>query len=346
MKRAVQAVPALWSVLAALVVSVLLLLLAGAPPFQSLRLVLVGAVGDGGRIADTLMSWAPLTLASAGLVVTFTAGLWNIGVEGQVIAGAIGATWAARTVPGPAPVVITAAIAAGLVGGAVWALLAGVLKTRGGVNEIFGGLGLGFVAQALATYLIIGPWKRAGIASTSGTDLFRKEAWLPTVGSTRLSPVALVVAVAAVVVVWALLRGTRFGLRLKAVGANPASARLLGVPTEATILRAFALGGGLAGVAGAILATGIQHKLVPAVAGGRGFLGILVVLLAGFRTVWVAPIALFFAVVSVGSAQLQLRLDLDSSIGGVLQGILVLFVILIGGWQAIRRRESTAGEEP
>ncbi len=338
MKRAFRAVPAVWSVLAALVVSVGLLALAGAPPFEALVLVLDGAVGDGGRMADTLMSWVPLTLASAGLVVTFVAGLWNIGVEGQVIAGAIGATWAARTIPGDGLVVIPAALAVGVVAGAVWALAAGVLKTRGGVNEIFGGLGLGFVAQSLATYLIIGPWKRAGIASTSGTEPFREEVWLPTVGGTRLSPVAVLLAVAVIFLVWALLRGTRFGLRLKAVGANPASARLLGVPTEATVLRAFALGGGLAGLAGAVLATGIQHKLVPAIAGGRGFLAILVVLLAAYRIVWVAPIALFFAILSVGSAQLQLRLDLDSSIGGVLQGILVLFVILIGGWQALYRR--------
>jgi len=337
-KRAFRAVPAVWSVLAALVVSVGLLALAGAPPFEALVLVLDGAVGDGGRMADTLMSWVPLTLASAGLVVTFVAGLWNIGVEGQVIAGAIGATWAARTIPGDGLVVIPAALAVGVVAGAVWALAAGVLKTRGGVNEIFGGLGLGFVAQSLATYLIIGPWKRAGIASTSGTEPFREEVWLPTVGGTRLSPVAVLLAVAVIFLVWALLRGTRFGLRLKAVGANPASARLLGVPTEATVLRAFALGGGLAGLAGAVLATGIQHKLVPAIAGGRGFLAILVVLLAAYRIVWVAPIALFFAILSVGSAQLQLRLDLDSSIGGVLQGILVLFVILIGGWQALYRR--------
>ncbi len=338
MKRALRAVPAVWSVLAALVVSVGLLALAGAPPFEALVLVLDGAVGDGGRMADTLMSWVPLTLASAGLVVTFVAGLWNIGVEGQVIAGAIGATWAARTIPGDGLVVIPAALAVGVVAGAVWALAAGVLKTRGGVNEIFGGLGLGFVAQSVATYLIIGPWKRAGIASTSGTEPFREEVWLPTVGGTRLSPVAVLLAVAVIFLVWALLRGTRFGLRLKAVGANPASARLLGVPTEATVLRAFALGGGLAGLAGAVLATGIQHKLVPAIAGGRGFLAILVVLLAAYRIVWVAPIALFFAILSVGSAQLQLRLDLDSSIGGVLQGILVLFVILIGGWQALYRR--------
>jgi ABC-type uncharacterized transport system permease subunit len=108
---------------------------------------------------------------------------------------------------------------------------------------------------------------------------------------------------------------------------------------------AFLLCGGLA-PAGAILVSGVFHKLVPSVSGGYGFLGILVVLLAGYRAAWIAPISFFFAAVAVGSTQLSLRLDLDSSLGGVLQGVLVLFVILFGGWRARRTRWRTALMEP
>ena len=333
----------------ALVVSVVLLQLAGAPPFEALRLLGDGSVGSLAKISDTLSAWVPLTLAAAGLVVTFAAGLWNIGVEGQVVAGAIAATWVAREMPGSAPVVITLMLVAGVVGGLLWALLAGVLKTRGGVNEIFGGLGLDFVASGLAIYLIIGPWKREGIASTSGTDLFRPEAWMPTVGDAQIPVIPVVLTVFAVVLVYVLMRGTRFGLRLKAVGKNRRSAHLLGIPTERYTLAAFMVCGALAGLAGAILVSSVFHKLVPAVSGGYGFLGILVVLLAGYRAAWIAPIALFFAAVAVGSTQLSLRLDLDSSLGGVLQGVLVLLVILLGGWRAVRSRRSTehaAQEEP
>ena len=102
-------------------------------------------------------------------------------------------------------------------------------------------------------------------------------------------------------------------------------------------MRAFLVGGGLAGLAGAVIVTGVQHKLVPAIAGGRGFLAVLVVLLAGVLARWVGPIALFFAIISVGSSQLQLRLDLDSSLGAVIQGLLVLAAVLFGGWFAKRR---------
>jgi simple sugar transport system permease protein len=334
------------AVLLALGFTSLLIVAAGASPIESFRLLWEGSVGTSDKLANTLMTWVPLVLASAGLVVTFSAGLWNIGVEGQIVMGAVAASWVAREVHVGTPTIITVALLAGLVGGLLWGLLAGALRVYGRVNEIFGGLGLDFVATGFVVYLVIGPWKRAGIASTSGTDPFPREAWLPTIGN-KLAPIAVILAVLAVVGVYLLMRGTYFGLRLKAVGANPASAFIVGIRTHRYLLAAMAIGGALAGVAGTIQAIGFQHKLVPAISGGYGFLGILVVLLAAYRAALIAPIAFFFVMISVGSSQLSLRLGLDSSIGGVIQGSLVLIAILVGGWQVqqrARRRSDPAAE--
>ena len=151
-------------------------------------------------------------------------------------------------------------------------------------------------------------------------------------------------AMAGVALVYILMRGTRFGLKLKAVGRNPRSAFLLGIPTSRYMLGAFALCGALAGIGGAVQAIGFHHKLIPSVSGGYGFLAILVVLLVANRAAWIAPVALFFIALSVGSTQLTLRLDVDSAIGGVVQGILVLFVVLGAGWQAWRVRKREAAE--
>jgi simple sugar transport system permease protein len=323
----------------ALVFASLLLLLIGASPLDAFQLLIEGAFGTSAKLSDTLMAWVPLALSAAGLLITFAAGLWNIGIEGQIVAGAIAAAWVARGLQLPSPLLITLTLLGGLIGGALWGLLAGVLRTFGRVNEIFGGLGLNFVAQGLAIYLIIGPWKRAGVASTSGTEPFVEAAWLPTLPGVSFAPIAIVLTVIGVIAVYGLLRGTLFGLRLKAVGRNMRSAFLLGIPTSRYMLAAFALCGALAGLAGAIQATGFHHKLVPSISGGYGFLGILIVLLSGFRAAWVAPIALFFAMITIGSTQLQLRLDLDSALGGVLQGVLVLLVLLAQGWRAKRARE-------
>jgi simple sugar transport system permease protein len=342
-----SAVPTLVALVIALAAGVALLVAVGAPPLEALWLLVQGSFGSASKISATLLAWSPLLLASAGLVITFAAGLWHIGVEGQLIMGGIAATWVARSLAGPVWIVIPATIVAGAVGGLLWAVLAGVLKTHGHVHEIFGGLGLDFVAAGLATYLVIGPWKRAGVASTSGTDIFREEAWMPEFhalgGDWPVIPVLL--GLVAVLVVWFLLRGTLFGLRLKAVGSNSYSSFLLGIPTNRYMLGAFALGGALAGIAGTVQVTAFHHKLVPAVSGGYGFLGILVVLLAGFSAVWIAPIALFFVGISVGSTQLDLRLGLDSAFGGVLQGIIVLFVMFGGAWSARHSKGSLVPQE-
>jgi ABC-type uncharacterized transport system permease subunit len=343
--RARRLLSALLPLATALAVGVLLLVSVKAPPLEALKLIFDGALGSLGGLSSTLMAWVPLVLAAAGLVVTFAAGLWNIGIEGQIVMGAIAATLVARTVEAPSGVVLPLMCLAGMLGGLLWGLLVGVLRVKGRVNEIFGGLGLDFVATGLVVYLVIGPWKRAGSASTSGTDLFPREAWLPTTGKLTASWVALALAATAVVLIYFLMRGTYFGLRLRAVGANPRSAFLMGISTNRHLLGAFVICGALAGLGGALHASGFHHKLVPAVSGGYGFLGILVVLLAGFGARWIAPIALFFAVISVGSTQLQLGLQLDSALGGVLQGVLVLFTLLAGGWQLRRAYRSRHGSE-
>jgi ABC-type uncharacterized transport system permease subunit len=312
----------------------IILLVSGAPPFEAYVQIAKGAVGSLDNISDVLVAWVPLLLAAAGVLVTFAAGLWNIGVEGQIVLGAILTTWVLRllqeTALSPALIIVLAMIA-GITGGALWAALAGVLKTFGGVNEIFGGLGLDFVATALTLWLIFGPWKRPGIGSMSGTEPFPDRLALPTVGGLRLSLWSLGLGLLAVIVVYVLLERTYFGLRLKAVGQNGRAAFLLGVPTWQYGLLAFLFCGGLAGLAGAIQVTSVYHRLIPSISSGYGFLGLMIGMLILYRAIWVAPVALFFAALNIGSIQLPIVLRLDSTLSGVLQGALVLFVLLVEG---------------
>ena len=159
----------------ALVLTTIILLAAGAPPARRLPGDHQGRRWSWSSFSDVLVAWVPLLLAASGVLVTFAAGLWNIGVEGQIVMGAVLTTWVLRLLQDsslPPALVIILAMLAGMVGGALWAVLAGVLKTFGGVNEIFGGLGLNYVAAALYLWLIFGPWKRPGHGSMSGTVPF------------------------------------------------------------------------------------------------------------------------------------------------------------------------------
>lgn len=322
-----------------LVLTTLALFAVGADPWQAYRAMWNGAFGDPVKIGNVVLAWVPLLLASVGLLITFTAGLWNIGIEGQIVFGAIFTAWAARSLDLPAPVLIPILFIAGAVGGALWALLAGVLKTYGHVHEIFGGLGLNFVATGITLYLILGPWARAGIASTSGTELFRPAAWLPTLpNGLPVGPIEIIVSLASLALVYLALRGTLWGLKLKAIGKNTRSAFWLGIPTNVYMLGAFALCGAFAGMAGTVQAIGVWHRLIPSISGGYGYLGILVVLLSGFQAVGLPFVAFFFAAVTKGSVSLPLDMQLDSSLGGVLQGIIVLLVVLSQGVRARRQR--------
>jgi simple sugar transport system permease protein len=322
------------AIILALLFTTLVLLVAGAPPIEAFRHIILGSVGSVGKISDVLVAWVPLLLATAGLLVTFSAGLWNIGIEGQITLGAIFTTGALRALQEssvPPAASIAVAVLAGAVGGALWALLAGALKTYGGVNEIFGGLGLDFVATALTLWLIFGPWKRPGVGSMSGTEPFDEILWLPLFPGLRLSPWALVIGLGGIVVVYLLLQGTYFGLKLKAVGRNHRAAFLSGIPTSRYMMLSFLICGSLAGLAGAVQVTAVYHRLIPSISSGYGWLGLLVSMLVNFQVVPAAFVAFFFAALNIGSIQLPIVLKLDSTLSGVLQGSLVLFVLAMEG---------------
>jgi general nucleoside transport system permease protein len=319
------------ALLVALLITTIILVAVGAPPLKAFWSIIKGSFGSMRNIVAVLITWSPLLLTTAGVLITFAAGLWNIGMEGQMTLGAIFATGMLRMLQNsnlPPALIIALGILAGIVGGAFWASLAGALKTFGGVNEIFGGLGLNFVATALTIYLVFGPWKRPGVGSMSGTQPFDKSLWLPTLPGTELSIYSLVISILVIVIVYFLLRGTYFGLRLKAVGKNPKAAFRMGVPTWQYSMFAFLLCGAFAGLAGGIQVAGVYHRLLPNISNGYGFLGLLVAMLINYQAIWAAPIAILFAALNIGSVQLQIQYKLDSSFAGVLQDLLVLMVLL------------------
>jgi simple sugar transport system permease protein len=318
------------SLLVALICIAIVIMLAGAAPLQVAMSLWEGAFGTEDQLARVIATLAPLVLCCSGLIFTFAAGLYNLGIEGQITLGAISATGILRLGQEglPASVVIVLAILAGGIGGALWGLLAGVLHVYGRINEIFAGLGLNFVAQGLGLYLIFGPWKRAGVASMSGTELFPASLWLPTLGQTEASPIALGISLLALIATVVVMRGTYFGLQLRAVGQNSRAAFILGVPAIQRLMSGFGLCGALAGIAGALQVLAVFHRLIPNISSNLGFLALLVVMLVSFNPLWILPIAFFFSALNVGSLQLPLSLQLESSLAGVIQGMLVLLVLL------------------
>ncbi len=332
------------AILAALLFTTFVLILAGAPPLQAYQQMIYGMVGAPkdfpslDNIANVVQSWLPLLITTAGLLVTFAAGLWNIGIEGQIILGAIATTWILRIFQDstlPVGLILFLATLAGMIGGMLWASLAGALKTFGSVNEIFGGLGLNFVAGAAVLWLIYGPWRRPGVASLSGTVQFPARLNLPTLATFHISIWSLSLGIISIALIYILLRGTYIGLRLKAIGKNIRAAYTMGVPTWQYMMLSFAICGAFAGLTGSLQVTAVYHRLLPSISSGYGYLGLLIAMLINYRAIWVAPVALFYAALNIGSIQLPISLRLDSNLAGVLQGVMVLFVLLADG---VRKR--------
>lgn len=284
------------------------------------------------KLGNVVEFWIPLVLVSMGLVVTFRAGLWNIGVEGQIVMGGLFAAGAAFSLADlPALLLVPLCLIAAMIGGALWALLAGVLRTRFGVNEIFGGVALNALANQITLQLIASPWRPTDSDKAQYSRDIPEAAMLPGIDRTfDVSLLALILAGVAIVVVLLLLNGTRWGLNLKATGHNARSALLLGVPVGASALGAMALCGGLAGLAGSQRILFTDGLVTSQFSGGIGFIGLLVVLLVGMRGMWVPLVALLFTIILNAGTQFQF-IQLDSSLTGVLQGVLVLLVMLFSG---------------
>lgn len=335
---------ALLPIAASLAITAILILAVGSDPREVFVAISEGSFRDSRAFAGVVNFFIPLALCSLGLIVTFTAGLWNIGVEGQMMIGAVFASYAALFVDLPAPALIGLEIVLAMIGGGLWGALVGFLKTRLGVHEIFGGVALNALANVWAIYLISGPWAPPTGGTAQATDPFKDSALL-----TPLSPqfpvsllMLAIVGIALVIVAFAL-RGTRWGLQLKATGKNSKSALLLGVPTTRSALSAFIVCGMLAGIAGSYRVLFTYGSLRPLASGGIGFLALLVVLLVGLRPVFAVMIAFAFAVILGGSTRLKVALQLDQSLAGVLQGFIVLLVLLSNG---LRQRFTPPSPDP
>src|SRR5574341_1464042 len=287
---------------AALLATTLLLLLVGADPGLTFGAMLEGSFGTTDRLLGTLAFWVPLLLCATGLLVTFTAGLWNIGVEGQMIMGSIAASWVALKVALAFPNLPIIAI----------------------------------------NYLISGPWQPPEGGTFRGTVPFPPQALLPLVGQSRFSPLSLILAGILFGLVALLLRDTLWGLKLRALGKNLRSAFLLGVSSERELVASMMFCGALAGLAGGVRVLSWFDSLRQSISGGIGFLAILIVLLAGMRPLWTLVIALLFSALLNGGTIVQLRTQLHSSLSGIIQGLLVLFVLLFGDASRVFRKGRAA----
>ena len=313
-------------VIVGLVIGALLILLAGANPLAAYAVMVRGAFGGTRQIEETLLKTAPLLLMGLGLTAAFRARVWNIGGEGQYYVGALFGGAIALTFPGwPRPLLITAMLLGGVMGGALWATLPGLLKIRRGMSEIISTLMLNYIAILFMQYVARGPLQEPGGYLPESAQ-FVPAARMPTFFGSRIH-LGVFLALVFIPIVYALLWSTPLGFRLRAVGSRASVARYAGISVEKIILFALTFSGALAGLAGIIEVSTLHTRLKADISGGYGFSGILVALLGRMHPVGVAVASLFFAALTIGAQTMHVIYGLPDALASAIQAIVVLCVL-------------------
>jgi general nucleoside transport system permease protein len=310
--------------------SILLLTLAGSlfghPPLELLSILLRGSIGSRFAIEGTLLKSVPLLLTGLSVALAFRAGVWNIGAEGQFLAGAIAAYLTARGG-------VVVAIVAAMIAGALWASIATAMRIWRNAPEVLTTILLNFIAIHLLGWCVNGPLREtAGQYPQSDVALSA----LPMLGSTQIHS-GILLAIVACVMAWFLLYRTAEGLRLRATGLNANAARWAGVNVTAQIARAMAVSGAMAGLAGGIELLGVTHRLFERFASGYGYSGIAVALLAQLHPLATLASALFFGALTTGAGELQRAANISATIVTLGQAIVILALILFGTWRLKER---------
>lgn len=347
MSRSVDALLPVFATLAALLVGAVMLLLLKVNPVEAYAALWDGAFGSSNAIAETLVKATPLLLVALGICIAFRGNVINIGGEGQMVVGALLATWVGLTfTDAPGWLIIILALFCGFLGGAVWGGIPGALKAYFNVNEILSTVMMNAIAIQLMNFMLRGPMidpSQAELASKIPQtarllDIFQ----LPRLVPTRLHLGALIAVVLAVLVYIFLWR-TTLGYRIRAVGQNPHASRYAGINVPRHVVLALLLSGAFAGLAGAVQVYGVNYRMITdgsasGFTGSAGFNGIVAALFGQLHPIWSIPASILFGALLVGANKMQRMVQVPSALVIALNGLVVVFVVSSEIWRQYRQR--------
>ncbi|WP_127784123.1 ABC transporter permease [Rhodococcus sp. X156] len=328
--------------------------LAGANPPAAFERYLFTPLSSTANLYEVLLTATPLLFTGLAVAIAFRAGYWNIGAEGQFLAGAIGTTAIGLGLPDlPAPLALPLGFLAGALGGVLWATLPAWLKRRANIDEVVTTLLLNPVALLVVQGLLVGPWRNSSSGFTDSNRIghgYDLPALLP---GTRVHW-GFAVALVAVVLTWLVMSRTATGVRIRAAGQAPQAAAFSGIAVGRLQWRCALVSGGVAGLGGASQVMGVQHQLTAGISNSYGYTGVIIATLAGLSAVGVLLVAGLLADITVGAENVSLVLQVPAQLGRVFSALLLLVVLSAMMWRRYRvqlrthtrrRSRSSAAEE-
>jgi len=312
-------------------IGVFLFVILGKDPWRGLQVFFIEPVKNLYQISELSVKATPLILIALGLAVCYRSNVWNIGAEGQFVAGALCAGWVAMQA-GPDTAwlgrgIVFFVLIGGVLGGMVWAAIVALLRDRFNANEILVSLMLVYVAELLLSYLVYGPWKDPKGYNFPQTITFLADTRIPRLVPTLRAHIGVVIAAVAVAGFWLFLFRSYRGFALQVGGLAPAAARYAGFSSRQALWTALLISGGMAGLAGGLEAAGPLGQLSPYVPAGYGFAAIIVAYVGRLHPVGIIFSGFLMSLFYIGGELAQSRLGLPKSLTGVFQGLL-LFTLL------------------
>ena len=344
------------AIVAAMILGGVFLAMRGKDPLAAYGMLFSRGLGTSYGITETLIRMAPLLIVSAGLLISLRAGVWNIGIDGQLMVGALFAGVVASAVAGQIanPLMWLAAALAGMGGGLLWALVPAILRVRWGLNEIITTLMMNYVALNVTSWLVKGPVKDPNVVPPQ-TRLIPQEMRLPDIAGSGVH-IGLLVGLVVVLLVSVLFRNTVVGFMLDILGRNRQAAIHAGMPVNRLTLVALLASGALAGLAGANDILGVKGLFQGNWNPGYGFAAFALVYLARLHSLWIIPSAYFLSFLAIGGEMMARPLGIPTYFVEMLEGLMLLCFAVATYFERIRspfgRAEeietgpATAGEPP
>jgi len=314
------------AIILALLVGTIFILAIGKNPFTAYAALLKGAFGDIYSIGETLENTTPLILTGLAVAFAFRAKLFNIGAEGQFLMGGLAATWVGTNLTLPMVIHLPLTLLAGILVGGLWGGFAGLLKAIRGVHEVISTIMLNFIAIFFISFMVTGPMQEVSDLNIPQTPRIADTAQLMKILPPSRLSAGIILALLAAAFIWWLLWKTTIGYEIRAVGLNYFAAEYGGIKPNYNMFLAMMISGGLAGLGGAIIISGLflryQHGFEP----GYGFTAIAVSLVGGNNPPGVVLAALLFATLSQGALGMQNIADVPQDIVYIIQALVIFFV--------------------
>jgi general nucleoside transport system permease protein len=305
----------------------LIFALLGKDPVQGFQVFFINPVKSFYGLTELMLKATPLAMCAIGLAIGFRAKVWNIGAEGQFIVGAIFATGVGLYLGSISIISLVLMMLAGMLGGALWASIAALLKTRFNTNEILVSLMLVYVAELLVSWVVFGPWKDPQGFNFPQTQMFESTALLPVlVQGTRLN-LAFGLAIVLLIAGHVMLTRTYLGYKMRVAGESPKAAGYAGISTKTMTWVGLLVGGACAGLAGMAEVAGPMGQLTDKVGSGYGFAAIIIAFVGRLHPVGIGLAALLMALFYIGGEQAQQYLGLPGAISKVFQGLLLFYLL-------------------